>query len=100
MHLGEYDEARKVIAGALKIRRKYIDLSGQHFYKTTAMMLDEELPPSSSFCVPGDSEKKLVYNTAGDIVTSKSVVVSCSCHCKTVCIQITTPQHIRIHIIF
>lgn len=46
-----------------------MDLSLQEFYRTTAVMLDDELPPSSHFCVP---DKSGVFSTsAGDIISSE-----------------------------
>lgn len=52
------------------MRRRYMDLSKQEFYSTTAVMLDSELPPSSQFCVPESSEGAF-YTSAGDVITSK-----------------------------
>lgn len=67
--MDEYNEARQFVTAALKSRRKYMDLSLQEFYRTTAVMLDDELPPSSHFCVP---DKSGVFSTsAGDIISSE-----------------------------
>ena len=74
VRLHEYDEGRKILVGALQIRRKYMELSHQTFYKTTAMMLDNKPPPSSSFCVSGDSDKMMAYNVAGDMVECKLII--------------------------
>ena len=45
----------------------------QSFCNTTALMLDNQLPPSSHFCIPDDpnSERKLMYTAAGDVIASK-----------------------------
>ena len=76
--LKEYDEARKLLLGALVIRRKYIESSYQQFYTTTSRMLDRDEPPSSIFCVSGDEAGEICYNTAGDIVASKFIEVYCT----------------------
>lgn len=68
--MGEYDEARQLILGALTMRRRYMDLSKQEFCSTTGVMLDRELPPSSMFCVPESSEGAL-YTSAGDVISSR-----------------------------
>lgn len=52
------------------MRRKYMDLSKQDFYTTTAMMLDKELPPSSEFCIP-QNIAGISFTSAGDVITSK-----------------------------
>ncbi len=49
---GEYDEVRQLIIGAIRMRRKYMEMSLQPFYSTTALLCDEKLPPSSDFCDP------------------------------------------------
>lgn len=72
--VGEYDEARQLIKGALIVRRKYMDLSMQAFCSTTALMLDDKLPPSSYFCSP--ETKGALYTSAGDVISSKCV---CTC---------------------
>ena len=66
--MGEYDEARQLILGALKMRRRYMEISAQNFYSTTAIMLDRELPPSSDFCV-AESSKGVSFTSAGDVIT-------------------------------
>ena len=68
--LDEYKEAQQQILGALKVRRKYMELSMQEFYSTTGKMLDDELPPSSHFCVQGNTQGKLLYTSAGDVVST------------------------------
>ena len=68
--MGEYDEARQLVLGALTMRRKYMELSKQEFCSTTAVMLDRELPPSSVFCIPESGEGAL-YTSAGDVISSK-----------------------------
>lgn len=50
------------------MRRKYMDLSLQSYYHTTATMLDKGIPPSSDFCVPDKVEGKLMYTSAGDVI--------------------------------
>lgn len=63
------------------MRRKYMDLSNQDFCTTTALMLDEELPPSSQFCIP-DNIEGASYTNAGDVITSKCSFIGhfCSPH--------------------
>ena len=75
LQLSEYDEARQLLLGALRIRRKYMECSYQQFYTTTAKMLDREHPPSSAFCISGERAEEVRYNTAGDIVASMSYSV-------------------------
>lgn len=70
LHSGEYDEARQLILGALRMRRKYMELSQQHFYSTTTLLLDGELPPSSDFCIPQNVEG-VSFTTAGDVISSE-----------------------------
>ncbi len=46
----------------------------QHFYSTTAKMLNKEEPPSSTFCISGEKNEEVRYNQAGDIIASMFIV--------------------------
>ena len=65
-----FKEVRQLLKTALEVRRKYMDLSLQEFCRTTANMLDKQLPPSSTFCVP-DVLTGAKFTAAGDIVSSE-----------------------------
>lgn len=77
--MDEYDEARQLILAAMRMRQKYMELSKQEFYKTTAVMLDGELPPSSFFCSQEKGTEGVMYTSAGDVITGGcQLVVTCS----------------------
>jgi hypothetical protein len=71
MRLDHYEEARQLLVAALDMRRRYMDISEQFFCKTTARMLDNELPPSSEFCIPADLQGTARVTPAGDVISSK-----------------------------
>jgi AMP deaminase len=65
-----FKEVRQLLKTALELRRKYMDLSLQAFCRTTANMLDKQLPPSSTFCVP-DVLSGAKFTPAGDILSTE-----------------------------
>lgn len=72
MSLTDYEEAQQLLVAALHMRRRYMATSEQSFCKTTEKMLDNELPPSSDFCVPADLQGVVRYTQSGDIISSKT----------------------------
>lgn len=71
MRLDHYEEAKQLLVAALHMRRRYMNISEQFFCKTAAKMLDNELPPSSEFCIPADIQSTARVTPAGDIISSK-----------------------------
>ena len=71
MRLDHYEEAKQLLVAALDMRRRYMAISEQFFCKTAAKMLDNELPPSSEFCIPTDLQSTVRVTPAGDIISSK-----------------------------
>lgn len=71
MRLDHYEEAKQLLVAALDMRRRYMNISEQFFCKTTARMLDNELPPSSEFCIPADLQGTTRVTPAGDVISSK-----------------------------
>lgn len=72
MLMDDYEQAQEMLVAALRMRRKYMDISQQFFCRTTEKMLDNELPPSSDFCVPADLQDVVRFTSSGDIISSKS----------------------------
>lgn len=64
----DYQEVQRLLVEALKFRRKYMELSLQEFCDTTHLMIDNELPPSSMFCVPDTKGSKVIATPEGDIL--------------------------------
>ena len=64
----DYQEVQRLLVEALKFRRKYMELSLQEFCDTTRRMIDNELPPSSVFCVPDTKGSKVIATPEGDIL--------------------------------
>ena len=64
----DYKEVQRLLVEALKFRRKYMELSLQEFCDTTRRMIDNELPPSSVFCVPDTKGSKVIATPEGDIL--------------------------------
>ena len=71
MRQDHYEEAKQLLVAALHMRRRYMAISEQFFCKTTAKMLDNELPPSSEFCIPADLQNTARVTPAGDVISSK-----------------------------
>ena len=71
----DYHDARQLLVAALEMRRKYMALSGQLYCTTTSKMLDDELPPSSTFCVPDVGQGLVRFTPAGDVIACKFVYV-------------------------
>lgn len=65
-----FEEVRQLLKSALELRQKYMELSLQEFCCTTKNMLDKELPPSSTFCVP-DVLGGAKFTAAGDIMSNE-----------------------------
>ena len=72
MTLDDYAEAQQMLVAALHMRRRYMAISDQFFCKTTEKMLDNELPPSSDFCVPADLQEVVRFTSSGDVLSSNS----------------------------
>ena len=70
-----FEEVRQLLKSALELRQKYMELSLQEFCCTTKNMLDKELPPSSTFCVP-DVLGGAKFTAAGDIMSSEPLFVT------------------------
>ena len=64
----DYHEAQQLLMEALRVRRKYMELSMQGFCNTTRQMLDGQLPPSSDFCVPDADNGEVRVTPAGDVI--------------------------------
>ena len=73
MTIDDYAEAQQMLVAALHMRRRYMALSDQFFCKTTEKMLDNELPPSSDFCVPADLQEVVTFTSSGDVISSMAL---------------------------
>ena len=72
--LDDYEEAHQLLVAALQMRRRYMDISMQFFCRTTEKMLNNELPPSSDFCVPPDLQDVVMFTSSGDLISSMFIL--------------------------